>query len=161
MNWLDVLIILPLLFGIVRGLMRGFVSEIIAIVVVIFGVLCARFWAPTFSSWLLTQFAWPKGVCDVVAYALLFLAVAIILSICARLLNKLLQAIHLGWINRLFGGLCGFIKYAIIVLIVVFAMDKTNEAFHWMDESPVVKSSTVYPHAVKATHWVIGEARQL
>ncbi len=161
MNWLDVLILLPLLFGIVRGVMRGLVSEIIAIVVVIFGVLCARFWAPPFSAWLIAQFAWPKGVCDVVAYTLLFLAVAIVLSILARLLNKLLKAIHLGWINRIFGGLCGFVKYAIIVLIVVFAMDKTNETFHWLDESPVVKSSIVYPQAVKATHWVIGEAKQL
>lgn len=160
MNWLDVLIILPLLFGIVRGVMRGFVSEIIAIVVVIFGVLSARLWAPSFSAWLIGQFAWPKGVCDVVAYTLLFLAVAIILSICARLLNKLLKAIHLGWINRIFGGLCGFVKYAIIVLIVVFAMDKTNDTFHWLDESPIVKSSVVYPQAVKATHWVIGEAKQ-
>lgn len=161
MNWLDVLIVLPLLFGIVRGVMRGLVSEIIAIVVVIFGVLCARFWAPPFSEMLIAQFAWPKGVCDVVAYTLLFLAVAIVLSILARLLNKLLKAIHLGWINRLFGGLCGFVKYAIIVLIVIFAMDKTNETFHWLDESPVVKSSVVYPQAVKATHWVIGEAKQL
>lgn len=161
MNWLDILIVLPLLFGIVRGVMRGFVSEIIAIVVVIFGVLCARFWAPPFSTLLITQFAWPKGVCDVVAYTLLFLAVAIVLSILARLLNKLLKAIHLGWINRIFGGLCGFVKYAIIVLIVVFVMDKMNETFHWLDESPVVKSSIVYPQAVKATHWVVGEAKQL
>ena len=151
MNWLDVLLVLPLLFGLIRGLMRGLISEIIAIVVVILGVLGARFGAPAFSGWLLRQFAWPQGVCDVVAYILLFLAIAIVLAIVAKLLNKFMKAIHLGWANRLAGGLFGTAKYALIVLVVVFAMDRTNDAFHWLDEAPVVNESIVYPYMVQAT----------
>ena len=152
MNWLDVLIVLPLLFGLVRGLMRGLVSEVIAIMVVILGALGSRMLAPSFSGWLLRQFAWPTEVCDVVAYVLIFLAVAIVLSIIAKLLQKLLRAIHLGWANRLLGCLFGVCKYGIIVLIVVFAMDRTNAHYHWLDKSPVVKTSVLYPQAVKITH---------
>jgi membrane protein required for colicin V production len=150
-NWLDVILVLPLVVGLVRGLMRGLISEIIAIVVVILGVLGARFGAPAFSGWLLSQFAWPQGVCDVVAYILLFLAIAIVLAIVAKLLNKFMKAIHLGWANRLAGGLFGTAKYALIVLVVVFAMDRTNDAFHWLDNAPVVKESIVYPYMVPAT----------
>ena len=151
-NWLDVILVLPLVVGLVRGLMRGLISEIIAIVVVIFGVLGARLWAPPFSAWVLAQFAWPKGVCDLVAYTLLFLGIAIVLSIIARLLTKLMKAIHMGWFNRLFGALFGTLKYALLVLAAVFIMDMTNEAFHWLDESPIVKTSVIYPQMVKATH---------
>ena len=149
MNWLDVILILPLLLGLVRGLMRGLISEVIAFAVVILGVLGARFGAPEFSLWLLKQFAWPQGVCDIVAYTLVFLAVAILLSITARLLTKFLRAIHLGWANRVLGGVFGTLKYGLLVLIVVFALDRTNQSFHYLDESPVVKTSIVYPHAVK------------
>ena len=152
MNWLDVILLLPLLVGLVRGIMRGLVSEVIAIVVVIFGVLGAKHWAPAFSKWLLCQFAWPQGVCDVVAYVLLFLGIAILLAILARGLNKFMRAIHLGWANRLCGGLFGLAKYGIIVLIVVFALDQTNRSFHYLDDSPVVQSSVVYPQMVKATN---------
>ena len=151
MNWLDVVLLLPILVGLVRGLMRGLISEIIAFVVVILGVLGSRFAAPPFSAWLLKQFAWPQGVCDVVAYVLIFLVIAIVLSILARLMTKVLRAIHLGWANRLLGGLFGMCKYGLLVLIAVFIMDKTNEAFHWLDNAPVVKSSVVYPELVKAT----------
>ncbi|MBO5618453.1 MAG: CvpA family protein [Paludibacteraceae bacterium] len=154
MNWLDILLLLPLLVGLVRGLMRGLVSEIIAIAVVIFGVLGSRWWAPPFSAWLLRQWAWPQGVCDVVAYVLLFLAIAVMLSIFARGLTKFMRAIHLGWANRLAGGLFGMAKYGILVLVVVFVMDKTNESFHWLDQSPVVKTSVVYPQMLKATHYI-------
>lgn len=149
MNWLDVILLLPLLVGLVRGLMRGLISEIIAIVVVILGVIGARYAAPPFSAWLLQQFAWPQGVCDVVAYTLIFLAIAIILSLLAKLLTKFLRAIHLGWANRLFGGLFGIVKYGILVLVAVFVMDRTNASFHYLDKSPVVQSSVVYPQMVK------------
>ena len=155
MNWLDIILLLPLLVGLVRGLMRGFISEIIAIAVVILGVLGARLWAALFSAWILKQFAWPQNICDIVAYTLLFLGIAIVLSIIARLLTKLMHAIHLGWANRLFGGVFGIAKYGLLVLVAVFIMDKTNEAFHWLDESPVVKTSVIYPHAVKATHAIL------
>lgn len=154
MNWLDVLLILPLLFGLVRGLMRGLVSEVIAIAVVVLGALGSRMWAAQFSAWLLRQFAWPKEVCEVVAYILLFLTIAIVLSILAKLLHKFLRAIHLGWANRLLGGLFGIAKYGIIVLIAVFAMDKTNEHYHWLDKSPVIKTSVVYPKMVKVTQYI-------
>lgn len=154
MNWLDVILVLPLVVGLVRGLMRGLISEIIAIVVVILGVICAKLWAPPFSAFLLKQFAWPQGVCDVVAYTLLFLAVAIILSVLAKLLYKFMRAIHLGWANRLLGGVFGLAKYGIIVLIAVFAMDRTNQSFHYLDDAPVVKTSVVYPQMVKIVNLI-------
>ncbi|MBQ6790767.1 MAG: CvpA family protein [Paludibacteraceae bacterium] len=160
MNWLDILLILPLVVGLVRGVMRGFISEIIAIIVVILGVIGARLLAPPFSTWLLGQFAWPQGVCDAVAYTLLFLGIAIVLSILAKLLTKLMKAINLGWVNRLFGGLIGLAKFGLIVLVVVFAMSKTNESFHWLDNSPVVQSSVVYPQLVKATDAILSFSGQ-
>jgi membrane protein required for colicin V production len=132
--------------------MRGLISEIIAFVVVVLGVLGAKVWAPKFSALLLSQFAWSQGVCDVVAYTLLFLGIAITLSILARLLTKFMRAIHLGWANRLLGGAFGVCKYGLLVLVAVFVMDKTNEAFHWLDEAPVVKTSVMYPQMVKLTH---------
>jgi membrane protein required for colicin V production len=149
MNWLDVILVLPLIVGLVRGLMHGLISEIIAIVVVILGVVGAKLWAPPFSAFLLKQFAWPQGVCDVVAYTLLFLAVAIVLSILARLLTKFMRAIHLGWANRLAGGLFGLAKYGLLVLVAVFVMHKTDESFHWLSDAPVVQTSVVYPQMVK------------
>lgn len=150
MNWLDIIIVLPLLVGLVRGFMRGFVTEIIAIMVVILGAVGSRLLAPTFSVWLLKQFAWPQEICDVVAYILLFLAIGVVLAILGKLFTKLLHAIHLGFFNRLLGGVFGLCKFGIIVLVVVFAMDRINSHFHWLDNSPVVQTSVVYPYMVKA-----------
>ena len=144
MNWLDVLLFLPLLVGLIRGLIRGLVSEVIAIAVVILGVLGARMCGPWLSAQLLKAFEWPQGACDAVAYVVIFLAIAVVLAIVARLLTKFMRAIHLGWANRLLGGIFGILKYGIVVVFVVFAMDKLNESFHWFEKSKVVKTSVMY-----------------
>ncbi len=144
MNWLDALLLLPLLIGLVRGLMRGIITEVIAIVAVILGVVGARLWGLMFSNWLLVQFQWPDAVCRIVAYALLFLGIAIVLNIIGRLLSKLLRAIHLGFVNRLLGGVFGTMKWGIIVLAIVFCVHHLDRQFHFLNESEAVKSSSLY-----------------
>ena len=154
LNWLDIIILVPLLVGLVRGIMHGFVSEVIGLAVVILGVLGARMFAPPCSAWMLKQFAWKAEVCDIVAYVLVFLAIAIVLSMVGALLSKLLHAIHLGWLNRLLGGVVGFAKFGIVVLLAVFVMERINRNFHWLDNSQVVQTSKVYPYCLKALGYI-------
>lgn len=148
MSWLDIIILLPLLIGLVRGLMKGLITEIIAIAAVVFGFIGAKLWGQAFSAWILTQFTWPQAVCDAVAYALLFLGISIALHFVARLISKLLSAISLGWINRLLGAAFGVAKWSLIVLAIVFCVNKLDMQFHFLQ--PEVKSSSLlYPYAVK------------
>ncbi len=160
MNWLDVILLLPLLAGLVRGFTRGFISEVIALAVVILGVLGARWFAPAVSGAVMTLFAWPKGVCDVVGYTIIFLAIAVALSLLARLLNRFLSAIHLGWVNRIVGAAFGLCKYGLITLIAVFIVERTNAEYHYLDDAPVVKKSVLYPKMVKAAHAVLSFTRE-
>ena len=147
-NWLDIIILLPLLIGLVRGLMKGLITEIIAIAAVVLGFIGAKLWGPGFSAWIVSQFTWPQAVCDAVAYALLFLGISIALHFVGRMISKLLSAISLGWINRLFGAAFGVAKWTLIVLAIVFCVNKLDGQFHFM--KPELKSgSLLYPTAVK------------
>ena len=128
--------------------MKGFVTEIIAILAVVFGFIGAKLWGQTFSAWILTQFTWPDTVCDAVAYALLFLGITLALNIVARLISKLLKAIHLGWMNRVLGGAFGVAKWTLIVLAIVFCVNKVDLQFHFLQPELKAKS-IIYPEAVK------------
>ncbi len=158
MNWLDALLLLPLLVGIVRGLMRGFISELIAIVALIAGVVGARLWGVGFSAWLLHQTQWPTGVCDVIAYTLLFLGIAIVFNLIGRLITKLLRAIHLGFLNRLGGGLFGAAKWALVVLVLVFLCDRIDQQFHCFDKAEIVQQSLLYKPFVRGANHLFNYA---
>ena len=147
MTWLDAIILLPLLIGLVLGFSRGVVAEVFTILSVVGGVIGARLWASPFSGWLQQQVSWSSSVCDVIAYALLFLAVAIVLSIVGRLLSKLLKAIRLGIVNRLLGGLFGACKWGLVVLLLVFCFNKLDTQFGIL-KADIRKNSVVYTEAV-------------
>lgn len=144
MNWLDAILLLPLLIGLVRGLMRGLITELIAILAVVFGVVGARLWGNPFSLWIAAQTAWHPGVCDAIAYALLFLAIAIVCNLIGRLISKLLAAIHLGFLNRLCGGLFGTAKWAIVLLVAIFFCERLDHRFHCIGNTEIVQQSLLY-----------------
>ena len=160
MTWLDIVILLPLLVGLVRGLMKGLITELIAIAAVVLGFVGARLWGDVFSQWIVEQFTWPQPICDAVAYALLFVGIALVLNIVGRIISKLIKAIHLGFINRLLGGLFGAAKWAIVVVVLVFCVHSLDQRFHFLKKE-IIAQSVVYPKAVEFATFVLSKVPTL
>lgn len=158
MSWLDIIILLPLLIGLVRGLMKGLIIEITSIIAVIMGYVGSRLWGSVFASWLMQQFSWPEAVCVVIAYATLFIAISISLHIIAKLLSKFFQKVSLGWLNRILGGIFGMLKWAIIVLTLVLCIHRLDEQFHFIQEDLKVQS-VVYMQAAPLAEKVWNKAK--
>ena len=153
MSWLDILILLPLLIGLVRGLMKGLIVELSSIVAIILGFMGAKYWSASFATWLMQQFNWSETACIVVAYALLFAGIALALNILARLLSKLFQKIQLGWLNRLLGGVFGVAKWGIVIVALVLCLHNLDKQFQFIQPELKDKSvvyTTLTPYAEKA-----------
>lgn len=153
MSWLDILILLPLLIGLVRGLMKGLIVEVSSIVAILLGFFGAKYWSAAFASWLMQQFDWSETVCIVVAYALLFAGIALGLNIVARLLSKLFQKIQLGWLNRLLGGIFGTAKWGIVIVALVLCVHNLDKQFQFIQPELREKSvvyTTITPYAERA-----------
>ena len=159
MSWLDIIILLPLLIGLVRGLMKGLVIEITSIVAIILGVLGSRLWGAMFATWLLRQFAWPESVCVVLAYALLFVGISILLHLVAKLLTKLFKKVSLGWLNRLLGGIFGTLKWAIIVLTLVLCVHRLDEQFQFIQRD-LKEQSIIYMQAAPLSEKMWAEIKK-
>ena len=153
MSWLDILILLPLLIGLVRGLMKGLIVEVSSIVAILLGFFGAKYWSAAFASWLMQQFDWSETACIVVAYALLFAGIALGLNIVARLLSKLFQKIQLGWLNRLLGGIFGTAKWGIVIVALVLCVHNLDKQFQFIQPELRDKSvvyTTITPYAEQA-----------
>lgn len=139
-SWLDILLLLPLLFGFIRGAMRGLMSELIAIAAVVLGVMGVRMFGQNLSTWLIAQFAWPEMACRIVSAVCLILVIAIALTLIGSLLTKLFKAIHLGWFNRSVGALIGAAKWGIVTIVLVFVLSLLDEHFSLL--SPELKNTS-------------------
>ncbi len=140
---LDIILLLPIVYGLIRGVFRGLVGELTAIVAVIAGIICAKIFAPELATYILNVFTWNIQVCNLIAYLVIFLVVTCTLHLVSKLLARLLSAISLGWLNRLAGGLFGGLKWALIVSILLNCFNLLDNRFHILQPN-VKKASVAY-----------------
>ena len=124
MNTLDIILLIPLAYGLFSGLMKGFFKEVASLLGIILGIYMARIFALPLSHWLITWLDYSEKVMVPISYILIFLTVAIGLNIIAFMLEKMMKFVSLGWLNKLGGAAFGMLKFALIVsvLLNVFAM---------------------------------------
>jgi membrane protein required for colicin V production len=111
MNWLDIVIAIVLVIGVVMGLKAGLIKMVISLA----GLILAIFLAGRFYVALADKLAFISSdqVARIAAYIIIFVVIMIIAAILAWILTKLASAILLGWINRLVGAVIGLIIGAI------------------------------------------------
>jgi len=149
-SYIDIIIALPLIFGIIRGVMRGLIKEVLAIVGIILGIVVARIYAGDAAEWLQQLSSWDINLLKPIASFCIFIVVAIICNLLAGLLTKLFKLISLGWINRLVGGLFGAAKWILIVAIIITCIDMLDGVLHFI-KPELKQSSVLYPYALRLT----------
>ncbi len=136
MNTIDIIILIPLLLGFVFGLSKGFIREIISLAVIIVGIYGSKWISPIVSSILTGVFSVSETVAKPLSFVVVFIAVALLMMVLARSLDKLVESISLGGLNKLMGGLFGALKYALIISLLL-------NVFHVFDsKASIVNAET-------------------
>lgn len=143
MSTIDIVLGILLIFGLVRGIWRGLIIEaasLLAVVLGIYGAIHFSFYAAD----LLTQnFDWSKQTIKMTAFALTLIVIMLGVMLLGKLLTKVAKMAALGLFNRLFGGVFGLLKYAIISGACLMFLSKTNQTINWIPEA-ALKSSVLY-----------------
>lgn len=142
-NIIDIITLVPILYGLVRGLMRGVVQELTSIIIVVAGLIVARLYAPQLAQYMSQNLTWGISVCQTVAYLALFLVTALVFSLAGKLITRLLHAISLGWLNRLFGAVFGAAKWALIMGILLYGFLLIDKQFSIVKPDIVQQSISV------------------
>ena len=143
MNYLDIILIIPLAYGLVQGLRKGLVKEIAGLLAILFGIYLASYWELPVSQALVDLTGWTLNLCTPLAYAVVFIAVSLSITLLSYMLTKIIGAIMLGWLNRLLGGAFGIIKM-LLLLSVILNFVAIVDQFMPVKEKPVVQNSLFY-----------------
>ena len=144
MNEIDIGIAIILAIGLVRGLMKGFILELTSLLSVILGIVGAFFFADVVESYVLQYLDWDAKYIQLTAFVLTFLIIVILVSLIGKALTKLANAIALGMLNRLAGGVFGLLKMTLIVLVLVLVLNTINKKTGFLENKSVFKDSVTY-----------------
>ncbi len=153
---LDIIILLPIVYGLIRGIWRGLVGELTAMVAILAGILCAKYFAQDLAEVLLETFAWSKEIMLLVCYATIFISVTLVLHLIGKLISKLLKTISLGWLNHLLGAVFGAFKWALIVSVLINCFDLLDNKFHILQPNVKEQAWSYEPiKSIATTTWEV------
>jgi membrane protein required for colicin V production len=121
MNLLDWLFIAILAYCLIRGVFRGLIKELSAIVGVLSGYYAAYSYYPQIASHLARWINNP-GYLHIFSFLFLFLTVFWVISFLGVILKYLMNIAFLGWTDRISGALFGALKALLINIVIVLAL---------------------------------------
>jgi membrane protein required for colicin V production len=122
MNILDAILLSVTTLLMVRGIFRGLILEIASLAGVLVGFLAATLGYSALGPWVEHTLALDPGASRLAAFGLLFVATVLALRGLAYLMRALLRLVHLGWLDRVAGGLLGLLKAGILASITVLVL---------------------------------------
>ena len=89
MNYLDIALVIPIIYGLVQGFSRGIVKEITSLVSLIIGVYIAINFSFYLDSYLEDFLKENKQIIPIISFATVFAGTLIIIKILGYLLEKI------------------------------------------------------------------------
>ena len=159
MNIFDIIIAALLIFGFVRGIMKGLFVEVASLVALIGGVYGAIHFSYFLGDFLKEYVSWSEEYISLVAFAGTFIIIIIIIALLGKVLTKLADFAALGILNKILGGVFGVLKIGLILSVIFIFFGKMNNTIPFVDKEtlessilfePVKKiAPTIFPSIIK------------
>jgi membrane protein required for colicin V production len=145
MGIIDIVLGALILFGLVRGFMKGLFVEVASLVALIAGVYGAIHFSNFAAEFLQTKTEWDEKTINITAFAITFIVIVLAIALAGKALTKLADFAALGIINKLLGGAFGALKIALILSVVLNIFDKMNNTITFIDKENMEDSVLYIP----------------
>lgn len=144
MNIIDTIILLVLAAGFCIGCYRGLVKELVGTVGFLLAAIAAKLAIPYGVPYISGLIADPR-LQRIVVWVVVFVLLMLLMSWIASLVSKLLDAINIGWLNRLAGGALAVLKYSLVSYLVVWGLESITSRFDLFDIAQLLAQSKLTP----------------
>jgi len=156
LSGIDIVLALLILVGAYHGYKAGFLLELFSLVAIVLGVLAGF----KFMGWAMVVLGEKvhinKDVLPYVAFAVVFIAVVIVVNLLGKLVKASVDKTLLGPLDDVGGALLGLVRTTFVFSIALWIIDSLKLSFI----SAWTEDSWLYPMvagvAPKFTHWIGG-----
>ncbi len=140
MGVLDIVLGGLILFGLVRGFMKGLFVEVASLLALIAGVFGAIHFSNYAADYLQSNTDWNEKTITITAFAITFVIIVLAITLAGKALTKLADFAALGILNKLLGGIFGALKIGLILSIILIVFDRMNKTLPFVERSTIEES---------------------
>jgi len=145
MNYIDLIIAIPLVWGVFVGFKNGLIIEVASLAALLLGIFGAIHFSDLTANFLVTSLNVTTQYLNLIAFAVTFVGIVILVHLLAKMIDKLVKAVALGFVNRLLGMVFGLIKYAFIISIILVIINAINRNKTFISEEKIENSILYKP----------------
>jgi membrane protein required for colicin V production len=121
MNWIDATILIILIISVVNGFINGLVKEVASLAALILGIWGAIKFSFFTAGKLYDYFDMTGKYVGVIAFIITFCLIVVAIHFVGIVAEKIVNAVALGFVNRLLGIVFGVLK-SVLIMSVIFAV---------------------------------------
>ena len=134
MNTIDLVFAIVLLWAAYCGFTKGFIVQLATLAALLLGILGAVLFSDFTSELIIKKFEVSGQYLPILSFALTFIVIVIAVHLLAKALNKLIDAIALGVVNRLLGVLFSVLKIGFIISIILVLVNKIDSKYNFIPD---------------------------
>ena len=145
MTTIDIVILIVLGAGAIVGFTKGFLKQLAGLLGLVAGLLIAKALYATVAERFFLPLTDSLTVAQGIAFVVIWLAVPLAFLLLATLLTKAMEAVALGWVNRLLGAGLGLLKSALLVSLLICVVEYIDSDNTLLKRTKKQKSVLYYP----------------
>ena len=146
MIYIDLIVIVVLLYAFLKGFANGLVNELASFLGLLIGAIISYSFSDDISKIIDDYVEIDGQILNILSFILLFILTSFLFTIAGKYMTKLIKYISLGTINRLLGGIFSSLKFLIIIVSISMVINYFSELLAIeIIPSDQKNKSTVYP----------------
>jgi membrane protein required for colicin V production len=142
---IDVILGALILFGLVRGFIKGLFVEVASVVALVAGVYGAIHFSNFAADFLAEKVDWDEKTINITALLITFVVIVLAIALAGKALTKLADFAALGILNKLFGGFFGGLKIALVLSVLLIVFDRMNSKLPFASDEDIEDSRLYKP----------------
>ncbi len=129
MNYLDIILCIPLVWGLYKGFTKGLIIETATFVAFGLGVWGGIKFSDYVAQKLTEWFDWQSPYLPIISFALTFILIIATVFLVAKLVQRAVEGMALTAINKIGGAIVGALKFAMVMSVIIFVIDAVEQSY--------------------------------
>ena len=140
MNWIDATIVIILIISMVSGFINGLIKEVASLAALVLGIWGAIKFSTFTAEKLYDYFDMSGQYVGIIAFIITFGLIVVGIHFVGLIVNKIVDAAALSFLNRLLGILFGLLKSVLILSVMFVVLNTIDERVSFLPEERIEES---------------------
>lgn len=127
MNFIDILILIPLIYAAYKGFKHGLIIEVFTLLALIVGLYAGIHFSDGVAAFLKKQFHWNSPYLPVISFTLVFLGLGAMIYFAGKAIERMVKVVNLSPLNKIFGSVFGLLKALYFASVGIVLLDSYDE----------------------------------